>query len=38
MANVGSIAADAAAAIVERITGKPANADAVAAAVAEAKA
>jgi F-type H+-transporting ATPase subunit b len=37
MANVGSIAADAAAAVVERITGKPADAQAVAAAVAEAK-
>jgi F-type H+-transporting ATPase subunit b len=38
MANVESIAADAAAAIVERITGKPADAKAVAAAVAQTKA
>jgi F-type H+-transporting ATPase subunit b len=38
MANVDSIAADAAAAIVERITGKPADAKAVATAVAQAKA
>lgn len=38
MASVESIAADAAAAIVERITGKPADAKAVATAVAQAKA
>ena len=38
MANVESIAADAAGAIVERITGRPADAKAVAAAVADAKA
>ncbi len=38
MGNVESIAADAAAAIVERITGQPADAKAVAAAVASAKA
>ncbi len=37
MANVEAIAADAAAAIVERITGRPADAKAVAAAVAQAK-
>ena len=37
MASVESIAKDAAAAIVERLTGRPANADAVAAAVAKAK-
>jgi F-type H+-transporting ATPase subunit b len=36
MANVGSIAAEAAAAVVERITGKPADPQAVAAAVGEA--
>ena len=38
MANVESIAADAAGAIVERITGRPADAKAVAAAIADAKA
>jgi F-type H+-transporting ATPase subunit b len=38
MTSVDSIAADAAAAIVERITGKPADAKAVAGAVAQAKA
>lgn len=38
MANVDAIAADAAAAIIERITGRPADAKAVAAAVASSKA
>ncbi len=38
MANVELIAADAAAAIIERITGKPADPKAVATAVAQAKA